>query len=155
MAQFRVKENGKNTHTHTHTHTHYSIELQMYIECTCLCIVWYMVQSKRTVNWRARACTHTHTHTHTPIQDLERMDLPHQSGQGTHLLSVSSMVGLTRPLSNHSHTSVINHRLTTLVVPSPTSWSCKSASSTSTLAAGCSTSRSFSMVAPSFVTVTS
>ncbi|CAN7947628.1 unnamed protein product, partial [Ixodes pacificus] len=41
------------------------------------------------------------------------------------------------------------------VVPSPTSWSCKSASSTSTFAAGCSTSRSFKMVAPSFVIVTS
>ena len=45
--------------------------------------------------------------------------------------------------------------LTTLVVPSPTSWSCRSASSTNTLAAGCSTSSSFRMVAPSLVMVTS
>ena len=44
---------------------------------------------------------------------------------------------------------------TTEVVPSPTSWSCRSASSTNTLAAGCSTSSSFKMVAPSLVIVTS
>ena len=50
---------------------------------------------------------------------------------------------------------LINFVLTTDVVPSPTSWSCKSASSTSTLAAGCSTSKSFNIVAPSLVTVTS
>lgn len=36
-----------------------------------------------------------------------------------------------------------------------TSWSCKCASSTSTLAAGCSTSSCWRMVAPSFVMVTS
>mmetsp|Transcript_16439 Transcript_16439/g.52317 ORF Transcript_16439/g.52317 Transcript_16439/m.52317 type:complete len:250 (+) Transcript_16439:906-1655(+) len=46
-------------------------------------------------------------------------------------------------------------RMTTDVVPSPTSWSCKSASSHKTLAAGCSTSSCFRMVAPSFVMVTS
>ena len=45
--------------------------------------------------------------------------------------------------------------ITTEVVPSPTSWSWRSASSQRTLAAGCSTSNSFNIVAPSFVTVTS
>lgn len=45
--------------------------------------------------------------------------------------------------------------LTTDVVPSPTSLSCRSASSHKTLAAGCSTSSSFRMVAPSLVMVTS
>ena len=45
--------------------------------------------------------------------------------------------------------------MTTEVVPSPTSWSCRSASSQRILAAGCSTSNSFKMVAPSLVTVTS
>lgn len=45
--------------------------------------------------------------------------------------------------------------LTTDVVPSPTSLSCRSASSQRTLAAGCSTSSSFRMVAPSLVMVTS
>eukprot|EP00732_Lithocolla_globosa_P003290 Lithocolla_globosa_v1_NODE_2567_length_1950_cov_17.572559.p3 type:complete len:157 gc:universal NODE_2567_length_1950_cov_17.572559:1359-1829(+) len=45
--------------------------------------------------------------------------------------------------------------MTTEVVPSPTSLSCWSASSTKTFAAGCSTSRSLRIVAPSFVTVTS
>lgn len=44
---------------------------------------------------------------------------------------------------------------TTDVVPSPTSWSCRSANSTSTLAAGCSTSSSLSIVAPSLVIVMS
>ena len=46
-------------------------------------------------------------------------------------------------------------RITTLVVPSPTSASCSSASSTSTRAAGWSTSSCFRIVAPSFVMVTS
>ncbi len=45
--------------------------------------------------------------------------------------------------------------ITTEVVPSPTSLSCLSESSTSTLAAGCSTSNCFKIVAPSFVMVTS
>lgn len=45
--------------------------------------------------------------------------------------------------------------LTTDVVPSPTSLSCRSASSQRTLAAGCSTSSSLRMVAPSLVMVTS
>ena len=45
--------------------------------------------------------------------------------------------------------------MTTEVVPSPISWSCRSASSTSTRAAGCSTSSSFRIVAPSLVMVTS
>lgn len=45
--------------------------------------------------------------------------------------------------------------MTTDVVPSPTSRSWRSASSTSVRAAGCSTSSSFKMVAPSLVTVTS
>ena len=45
--------------------------------------------------------------------------------------------------------------MTTEVVPSPTSWSCRSASSTSTFAAGWSTSSCFRIVAPSFVMVTS
>lgn len=45
--------------------------------------------------------------------------------------------------------------LTTDVVPSPTSWSCNSAKSTKIFAAGCSISRSFNIVAPSFVIVTS
>ena len=45
--------------------------------------------------------------------------------------------------------------MTTLVVPSPTSSSWRAASSTRTLAAGCSTSRSCRMVAPSLVMVTS
>ena len=46
-------------------------------------------------------------------------------------------------------------QLTTEVVPSPTSWSCKYASSHNIFAAGCSTSSSFKIVAPSFVIVTS
>ena len=45
--------------------------------------------------------------------------------------------------------------ITTDVVPSPTSWSCKLARSTRTRAAGCSTSNDFKMVAPSFVMRTS
>mmetsp|Transcript_36845 Transcript_36845/g.86038 ORF Transcript_36845/g.86038 Transcript_36845/m.86038 type:complete len:265 (-) Transcript_36845:61-855(-) len=45
--------------------------------------------------------------------------------------------------------------ITTLVVPSPTSWSWRCASWTSTLAAGCSTSSCWRMVAPSLVMVTS
>ena len=46
-------------------------------------------------------------------------------------------------------------KMTTDVVPSPTSLSCKSLVSTSTRAAGCATSSCFRMVAPSFVTVMS
>mmetsp|Transcript_46536 Transcript_46536/g.149379 ORF Transcript_46536/g.149379 Transcript_46536/m.149379 type:complete len:200 (-) Transcript_46536:305-904(-) len=45
--------------------------------------------------------------------------------------------------------------MTTDVVPSPTSWSCSSASSTRIFAAGCSTSSCLRMVAPSLVMVTS
>mmetsp|Transcript_12966 Transcript_12966/g.15736 ORF Transcript_12966/g.15736 Transcript_12966/m.15736 type:complete len:240 (+) Transcript_12966:1749-2468(+) len=45
--------------------------------------------------------------------------------------------------------------ITTEVVPSPTSLSCKSASSQRTFPAGCSTSKSFKIVAPSLVIVTS
>lgn len=46
-------------------------------------------------------------------------------------------------------------KLTTDVVPSPTSSSCNWANSTKTLAAGCSTSSNRKIVAPSLVTVTS
>ncbi len=46
-------------------------------------------------------------------------------------------------------------KLTTDVVPSPTSWSCNSAKSTRILAAGCSISNNLRIVAPSFVIVTS
>lgn len=46
-------------------------------------------------------------------------------------------------------------RITTEVVPSPTSWSYNWDNSTMTLAAGCSTSNYFKIVAPSFVIVTS
>lgn len=45
--------------------------------------------------------------------------------------------------------------LTTEVVPSPTSWSWRSANWHRILAAGCSTSNNFKMVAPSLVIVTS
>lgn len=50
---------------------------------------------------------------------------------------------------------MLDKGLTTEVVPSPTSWSWRSANSTNIFADGCSTSNNFRIVAPSFVTVTS
>jgi hypothetical protein len=59
----------------------------------------------------------------------------------------SSMKGLASRRNSPAST-------TTLVVPSPTSASCERAMSTSVLAAGCTISRSFISVAPSFEMVT-